>query len=1116
MKNKFKNILCSFILCLAMLVVSNFSLASAIVANVKDFSFAEYKPTDFVTPYEFTANSGWSRQYTSNAIENIRDKFDGSSVNQDLTKLDIADELKPSTKYDGKPTTIPEGGSSDSKIDNYAMTIRANEAPIITTVNKVDENGKQVYEKNEDGTYKFVQDENGQDKLFDTNNGNTDLFVFDETTKKYKQKIAVTEDVNVTYSYKTNTSLSLKSNSFYVVTAWIWTSKNASASLVVSGKNFEAQIKNINTNGEWKQYYLFIESASDSSTSVNLSFHYGNSEGLIEDTSSATKESTTTGAIYLDNLCVKAISQTDFNNKQIGEEDVKFVDNIQTESMRYNFNIDTTNGNFETSPLDIYDNKYGQPGYDKVLADQSFQYYIQKYFEDGTEKLSQKELDNLARAYNKLTSSIVLEGDEFKVSQPSETEGEEDVEVPVNTFNKNNHVLKLENTSEKYSLGLVTTPITIKQFGYYRLSIFVKGKTDKDSVTVKLLSSILTGASDSEGALQVKSQTITAHSTSSDITNNWTEISFYIQGNCYYDTTLQVALLADAESTIYFDNMRLESITSGTYSNTASAKKFDLSPSSSIMSGNITNGFFNFIKTESIKPEDNVPPYVPANFTELDGNSKDVVSGVVSTSDTFYNEELKLKLGNAANPINVDENGIALPRTNILAMYAPTDQTNADKKHTFGYKSADFSLTSNSVYKLTFSAFANASSELANFKGTMSVRLIYSDGTIAEFEQDLTNNSKNGTWQKYTIFVKTGSSSRTCKLEIGVKDANGTIFFQNIGYTKFEDKTVDDEKITVNDQYAELLDEYNSLSVRNEKNVKFVDFDSNPTLMYSSNKVEDKDYYKSLSHSLRESESESNPIIQGELGIVDTNASVTLDSTLNYVLDSAFIKNPLSKTDTAMLIYNKESFNTIVNPNTTITLSSSSYYEISVYVKTDGIKAGSGLKIYMDKISVTFDNINTEHGNYGDLTESNGYKKFTALVRTGSSSINGLKISYELGSENNKLAGTALISEINVKKLDNQEAYNEIRDNISANDTTSVVKDFYLNTGSSVNEDADNLTLATFFLVFSSILLVGALVFAVVSIYIRKLPNKKSITGKNNLSETKNKGTEATGKDGFV
>lgn len=1150
MKNKIKNSVFSLLVAIAIILGCNFTFAFALVNSFNQSATAEYKPTDFVSPYEFSSSTGWTSKSVS--ASTVTSTFTGSAVSKNISTLT---EHKPETNYKGDPTNVTDGSISDFG----SMVIKTNNTPTTTEIEKTDDDGKVVWEMDGDN-FVYIEDDQGNKKEYPSNNGDTERFVLKEgTTSTYYQKKAVMEKVNVYYYYQSNTSLSLKANNWYVLGAYVCTF-SADASIMVTGTKFEKEVKIPDTNGEWQLVYLFLETSSDSTNSVNIRFYYGSSEGVSFNTAGGI---TVSGSVYVDHITVQTISKTEYLMQTIGGEELESDADVHTYSVRYDYEINKINNNFEnitdngdgTYSFNLYKKLYGEQDYDanadELINQNYYQYYINKYTDDkGTDKLTDKQLGLYHKAYKeKLKASIALESKEFETEEDVLDEnknpvldGNGDVKTEIvpafSTFNSENHILKLENTSEKYSLGLLSAPISINQFSYYKLSLFAKGLSAEDSATVKLISYIKTGTSSAEGSLQVKSQTITPYTSSSDITNNWTEISFYIQGSSYYDTTMQIALLADKESTVYYDSIRLESITSTTYSNATSSKKFDLFPSATAITSSITNGNFDSVKTEDIDPSDITKPYLPNSWTKVDDSSKDAISGIVSTTDDFYsknknndNKTIQEILGGATNPItdyNLNGTMISPARTNVLAMYLPKTVDGKDTNHDIGYKSSSISLSSNSAYKITFEVFVSNSSADSEFEGSIYANLIASDENIAEFKTkvELYDNDLKGKWITYTFAVHTGSSSRSVYIELGVEDATGTAFFQKVRYTKLAEKTVNDEKISVNKQFQEIKNEFNTVEKQTANNIKFVDYEKDAFLMHSENKVQDKDYYSSLSHKLRTEEDDKKTtdvdesiIEQGEMGIVDLTESdgLTLSANPLYNLESSFLNNPKASNSFGMVIYNSSNYYTSVRPKNEISLSSSSYYEISIYVKTKDIAEGNGLKIYMDKISVTFDNINTEKNNYGDLTESNGYKKFTAYVKTGESTISGLQIVYELGSSNNKFTGTALLSNLQITKLDDEEAYNELVQSIDSNDKTTVIKDFAPTEEEHKHEHehADNLTLSTFFLVFSSILLVAVLVFALVSVYIKKVPTNKTVSGTNKANVKKEMKSDVQ-KDGFV
>lgn len=1147
MKNKIKKICCSLFVTLALLAGSFFGLTSGVVNFATNLAAAKYE-SKLENSYEFTGSGDWtSLQLTTVADKdlNLSDKIT-SSNNQDITKLE-AGTYTPAKRAESK--------------DDYVLYIKANQAPSQVLSYKTDEKGKQVYKTDAKGNYVYEKDEKDptKDAIFETNNGDSELYVQVKDGDKfvYKKKIKETQIVNTSSFFRINNSINLSKNNWYVLSAWVWT-KDAYASLGVSGTGFNAEYKNITTTGEWKYVQLFLETPSDADASVYINFYYGRklSEdklkgGIVENPAS---NQYATGAVYLDDVKLTKINQTDYINKTVdGKSSTTY---IASYSARYNLNDRLSESNFESfnPAADIYSSMFGQDTYDKTIAEsKDFQNYVFKYRDNSTsDKYEDYELETYHDLYNnsnKFSVSVVSEETEKDLRVTQDVLGEDGKptydkdnnkiteEVGYNTFGKNNKVLKIENNS-RYSLGLLSAPITIDRFGYYRLSLYVKGVDEEDSATIKLISYIKTGTNANEGALQLAHNTIDAYSSNLDATNNWVEVVFYIRASTLHDTqSFQIALLADKHSTIYFDNIRLENATQSGYS--ASTKTLDLAPSSTLISKGVNNGYFNYIELtteqlEELNRKTNIThddydadysllPYKPLNWSKNTGSDDKVVAGIVPTTVAEYNN-IKAKLGNALNPIGLDQNGIALPKTNVLAIYSPADAKNDELTRTYSYKSESFQLSANSVYKISFKVMADV-----NFSGKITATVANDSKSLAEFSSEVST----GEWHTFTMVIRTDSNSKSCNLNLGVKDALGTVFFQEVRSEALSKKeTTNDkgekEEISVDTQYNEIFDAYKALTsdVQAKNPMTFSDFAQDASAIHSANKVEIvdskdsslityKDYYASLGFKLEEYPKDKK-VEQGELGVVDTTKDVKLSD--SYTILASKLNNPKAKNDAALLIYNSKELQTKVNSLKNNSLAGDSFYEISFYAKTDAIAQGKGLTVRIDQLSVEFANINTEHNSYGDLTDSNGYKKFTVLVRTGESSISSLNIAFILGTEDNKFAGTALLSSVKIEKLADQEAYETLVNAVDANDQTTIVKNFHVDEVKEEDEPVDDLTLEIFFLVFSSILLVVALIIAIISVYVRRIPKTHTVVGENkaNLKKKKNQEVETDQKDGFV
>ncbi len=1202
-QNKIKNFILSFVIAIAMLLCSNTALLFGVANGIRSLASAEYKPSEHQA-YDFSATeTGWSKTTNAPSKSALETAFNTSKYNVNL--YDNTYSLKPSTLYDGTSLTLEEGETKQEyamsiqaneapkkvtvdKTDKDGNIVYEKDAdgnfifvPKVYTAEDAAGNGD-LYEYKEnyhgftgylkrieitkDGVtdYKKDSDDNFiyEAEQFSSNSSNADAGIKSEYyikidgTDQYNRRIPIRVEEDSYFGYKTSSTLpSLGQDSWYVFSFWAWTKDTDATMVLYSGKKVikTITIENKGTD-EWTQYFLFFESISDTntdgiSTAFNIAFFLGGEKSIAgEDT---TKD-TVTGAVFIDKVLVQKISETDYRNGVITGTEFPENHEVDWHSLRYDLTLSGLNADFQND-ITVEEKMYNEDGYMALAdGDAAYQYekYVSRYTSDaGTEDRSENALAEIRDTYNqKFGWSIVSEETEIEEEEKDE-DGEtvKDEEGNVvknhfNTFNPENKILKLENKSERFDLGLLSANITVQQFRTYRLTIYLKGTTADDSAYVKLISKIKTGQSGDKGSPIVKSQKITPYTDNSDFTNNWTEVTFYIQGNCFYNTTFQIAILACANSTIYADNIRLESISSKIYRDQASAKKFDLAPTSSYPSSRIENGNFNSILTNESDPDNFEIPYNPYGWSKLTDSSESVVAGIVSTNDTFFTQmrvkknsdseemvTIQQKLGNPNVPITTKTylgEPIVMPRDNVLAIYSPSKDNLTDeeknalpkdwKGHYFGYKSSSYNFSSNNVYLLTFDVYVAGVNDAAfSDDGKVFANLIYEDNHVSEITLD---NSVTDEWQTYTFVIRTGSVSRSMYLELGVKDATGTVFFQKVNIKQLEEKDNPDDKddkITINEQYAEKFEQSPSIKEQNDNKVRFVDFDGDVSVMASQEKVEGKPYYSSLSHSLKEADDDEE-LVQGEFGILDTyndpsttdDDSVKLSDTLTLTKDQLAAPSAV-KSKNVMMIYNSTDYSTTVYPNKNSTLTSSSYYEITLWVKTIGVPEGKGLTITMDSISVGFKNVNTEHGDFVGEQDNNGYTKFTALVKTGTSSYSGFRISFMLGEEENETSGVALIAGMSLNKVSSEDDYNELVEAVDENDKTTVVKDFVVpDTTSTADEDADNLTLATFFLVFSSILLVGAIIFAIVAVYIKKAPKKaKSKTTDEN---------DTTPKEGFV
>lgn len=327
----------------------------------------------------------------------------------------------------------------------------------------------------------------------------------------------------------------------------------------------------------------------------------------------------------------------------------------------YNFN-DTAELDFDT----YKDNEHNM-----------FSYYMPRY-SDGSSKtltLAQKKAyrdrynnTNLSSTYSaeeqakygysQLWASVVAEKDEFKGYEKDkydelgnliEIDGENDEKVTDtikdyhnNTFisssNQDNYILKLENKSS-YELGVTTSAIKVPVNAFYRVSVWVYS-SDKDAVaTAKLFSTLKERTTGELGTQLLTTATATEFEYNSNSTNGWKEISFVVKGNPHQDCEIYLSLIASANDTIYFDQIRVENISSSNYS--SGSNSLDLS-SKAVLTSNVTNGLFTNVKTDNADPMNTYPYSANSGWTvDSDVSDDSVINGIISTNEDAF-EHLKV------------------------------------------------------------------------------------------------------------------------------------------------------------------------------------------------------------------------------------------------------------------------------------------------------------------------------------------------------------------------------------------------------------------------------------------------------------------------------------------
>lgn len=1093
---------------------------------------------------------------------------------------------------------------------------------------------------------------------------NTDSEVYTtnetKTTYKYTTSSAVTLSANSYYVV----SFYVYTNGTYNNSSSTITKPMQASLYVEDSKDIikNAFIENISTEGKWQKRYLFIATDSLSSSSIKLSMYMGNKESIIG--SEYGNYATANGVVMFDEIKIIKINQTDYNNLSIDGSEVQtppkstegegsssepstpessttpasttitfdYVDDYGNEiiatsvSNRINASVEiydnskTFNDMYdfdfmnETVFNNLFDNADNVDGF--VIPSELWQMYISR---DNSGQGNNYILKQYQKAYKegKLSASIVEEKsfyndkldddedeDEDNVIDTDSPDTQADVTAVESTFNKNNKVLKLQNTSRQLDLGLISNYFVVDQSQYYKLTIWIYSP-DKDASATLILSSILkTASTQVNGSLLSSTANVKANMAEYTASQNneygWIPISFYIEGNALHSQNCYLTLMANKNNTVYFDNITIEKITSSAYdtANSDSDKTtycLSLAPSTSMISTGVTNGYFtNVTVTDNYNEIDYTIPRTAESWT-VSKKSNETIAGVVSGNyktgiQTFYT-----KYNNSiipTNPLKYNMYGIYMPKqiSNPLNSYGGNDIQKYDQAGIYKFYSSSISLSASTTYKLSFEFYKGY-----EFEGDVIANIYSSSVKDANLIETLSVNSAtlaDSNWNELSFYISSDTSSATLYIELGVQNASGTCFFRNISNVS-QTKTIDelrDEMLLDSENVAtpegsDIVDLYNKNSF---KFVKFVELSAfefsvhgsekdtisntyeikeftnslKPTSTFTTGKsvVAVASYYTSyetikytvtidkVEYYIKEVTNETTgeksyklysdsnykdeiTVLNGKKVTVDgtnkvivgtenpTDYTITETKTTNYVynfendlvinnvfIDADELKNEISE-NVIVLANSYNTDYTYISPNYSTKLEAKSYYVLKFYVKTSSFNDGFGLTIDLDSsISRKWTNIDTTDSKYDNLRdEEYGFVCYQILISTGADAISSFSAKFSLGSKDSTGTGYAIIAGIELEKFASEKLFNEYSlnyDNIDKDSNDTIIKS-YFGTPSSTATDSDSSSTtdkdeddskssiwATFFYIFSSLLLGIALVLALVATIIKKHPIK--------------------------
>ena len=678
----------------------------------------------------------------------------------------------------------------------------------------------------------------------------------------------------------------------------------------------------------------------------------------------------------------------------------------------------------------------GSPAWNNVSQNASAGYV---FFDDVTLiKYSKQDYDNQNKAsipsqyifssvidltYSNITSGAgFVEGGEFDNLSNWEVNAEGSSTVQVinantsynsnvdpsytNRITSNQNVLIVYNAANRdgSSTGTVaSSDILIKRNTSYRISFWAK--TNASSMVAEI------EATDKINGNTYDAVSITTPSSKSNsLTNDWHEYVFYVTGNSLYDANVQITLgltssnNLDAEY-IFFDNITSQQISTDdidSASNTeATTATLSLSASSS---STLANGNFNSVTRSDI---DVTYPLEPSDWTYEGITSTSNIHGVINLKSEYFNET-KSNFGNPQNkPASSFINSSLDVSNNALMLY------NSSLSNQTYSTSSTLTASASTCYLLNLQVFT----DIISGNGGVNIVVTNSDDVVIA---ELLDQNTNGKWQNYQIYINNYSTSQTLTITISFGRENSSVsgwaYFDNISFESFD---------------GELAD------VTQSGTTKIFDLVSktndNSTTMYSDGFDYYSTDYSNADYRLND------PLyftgeVKAELTNEEDDTTTTLDdTTLNGVVNFDNIDKVLGGNrvcedinNSFLMIYSPSDTYYAFTNDLTISLEESSYYRVSVKVKTVGLSQNTenqqiiddeivpfGASIILSGIDQSFTGINT-NGTF-EATDD-GWEEFVFYINTTDAI--DLEIMLGLGSENAWTSGYAFFDDILVEEMD--------------------------------------------------------------------------------------------------
>ena len=382
--------------------------------------------------------------------------------------------------------------------------------------------------------------------------------------------------VSINYGYKTSSDFSLAPNSFYSISAYVFTSDNAHASIYLTGTEVEQTntnaITGINATG-WTQATIYVATGTEKEISAGLQLFLGE-KGT---------ENTSAGYVLFDNVTMNRYSGEQFEKVLNTAPKSTFVD-LRPSFVSAGNDGFVANGDFSTALNTDWTQQTAKNGNSAYIA-------------------------NLSTAQNINNENVTI-----------------------GTNQRGNQKGVILSANGGYN-SIKSADIKIKQSQLYKISFWAKGSINTGNINFKIGGNLPDETVDEETPV---SASITSLATDTTALNNfWGLYSFYVEGNPLFDSTVNLYLglgsdSADATGYIAITDIKTEKVTTTHKSNsTSNSATLQMFGSNSL---SFTNASFNYIDIDEVNAN---YPYSPQNWTKTNSNASGI-SGVVNIESTRW------------------------------------------------------------------------------------------------------------------------------------------------------------------------------------------------------------------------------------------------------------------------------------------------------------------------------------------------------------------------------------------------------------------------------------------------------------------------------------------------